>query len=210
MCALLFASANVFAGAIRPGFNSNTLPANDDDSTGLVSIGFTANFFGDSYSSLYVNNNGNLTFTGPLSTFTPSPIATAGLRIIAPFWADVDTRGAGSSQVTYSFGTGVIGGRNAFGANYINVGYFSSKTDKLNSFQVILIDRSDVAPGDFDIEFNYDKVQWETGDASNGSGGVGGSPVRVGYASATGATLELAGSGVSGAFLDSNIVTGLI
>jgi hypothetical protein len=203
-------SHTAIAGAVRPGFNGTVLPANDDGSTPRVDVGFWLNFFGAQYSKLYVNNNGNLTFDGPLSTYTPAPIASAGLKIIAPFWADVDTRGIGSDVVRYSFGTGIVNGRNAFGANYVNVGYYQARANKLNSFQVVLIDRSDVGPGDFDIEYNYDKVQWETGDASGGSGGVGGRSARVGYANGSAATLELGGSGTNGAFLDSNLATGLV
>ena len=57
-------------------------------------LGFVVDFFGQLYSDAYVNNNGNITFSGPLSTFTPGTIAGGQLPIIAPFWADVDTRGA--------------------------------------------------------------------------------------------------------------------
>ncbi len=60
------------AAAIRAGmFNTNTLAANDDLSTNAVSLGFDANFFGRTNNSVYVNNNGNLTFNGLLSTYTP-------------------------------------------------------------------------------------------------------------------------------------------
>lgn len=208
--ALAVGGTTASAAAVRPGFNGTVLPANDDGSTGQVTVGFWLNFFGAQYSKLYVNNNGNLTFDGPLSTYTPAPIASAGIKIIAPFWGDVDTRNTGSDVVRYSFGTGVVNGRNAFGVNYVNVGYYQVKANKLNSFQVVLIDRSDIGFGDFDIEYNYDKVQWETGDASGGSGGVGGRSARVGYANGSSATLELGGSGTNGAFLDSNLGTGLI
>ena len=60
----------------------------------------------------------------------------------------------------------------------------------------MLIDRSDVAAGDFDIEFNYDRIQWETGDASGGDACQGGEPARVGFSNgsgAPGAFFELAG-----------------
>src|SRR4051794_33319369 len=58
---------------IRSGFNSAALAGNDDGSTAAVSLGFghSINYFGTSYSSVYINNNGNLTFSGPLGTFTP-------------------------------------------------------------------------------------------------------------------------------------------
>jgi hypothetical protein len=191
------------AAAVRTGFSGNTLPPNDDGSTSLVDIGFLANFFGVSRNQLYVNNNGNVTFDAPLSSFTPFGLTATNRQIIAPFFADVDTRGAGSQPVTY--GTGTVDGRNAFGVNYNNVGYFDRGTDKLNSFQLVLVDRSDTGAGNFDIEYNYDQIQWESGDASGGSGGLGGNSARVGFSNGTGApgtSFELPGSGVNGAFLD--------
>src|SRR5205823_6492502 len=63
-------------GAVRGGFDASTLPGNDDGSTGLVPIGFPINFFGHTYTGLFVNNNGNLTLDQPLATFTPFPLTT--------------------------------------------------------------------------------------------------------------------------------------
>ncbi len=179
----------VNASPTRGGFNSSSLSANDDSSTGSVDIGFSANFFGTTYSSLYVNNNGNLTFNGSLSTFTPFDLGTTTTPIIAPFFADVDTRGTG----TLTYGQGTVGGNNAFGATWNAVGYWSQNVNPTNTFQVILIDRSDIGTGDFDIEFNYDQIGWDSS--------VGNS-ARVGYANGLGTFYEEAGSGVNGAFLD--------
>ena len=92
--------------------------------------------------------------------------------IIAPFFADVDTTGMGSGLVQY--GNATINGFSAFVANYLNVGYFAAETDKLNSFQVALLDRSDTGAGNFDIWFNYGSILWETGDVSGGTDGLGG------------------------------------
>ncbi len=196
-------SGVAYTGAVIPGvFNSYTLAGNDDSYTDLVSLGFSANFFGTTYTGLYVNNNGNVTFDTGLSTYTPFGLTSnIGTPIIAPFFADVDTR-AGNA-VTY--GTGTYEGHNAFGVNWIDVGYYGEHTDKLNSFQLILINRSDIASGDFDIMFNYDQIQWETGDASDGSGGLGGSSAHVGYSNGSGDSgtyYEFNGSGVNGALLD--------
>ena len=191
------------ASSVRAGFNANTLAANDDGSTGAVSLGFTANFFGVSNTAAYVNNNGNITFDSALGTFTPFDLTSTGRQIIAPFFADVDTRGSGNTPVTY--GTGTVGVQAAFGVNWVDVGYYSQQTDKLNSFQLVLIDRSDINAGDFDFEFNYDQILWETGSASNGTNGVGGSSARAGFSNGTGApgtSFELAGSAVNGALLD--------
>jgi len=199
--------------AIRPGFDDHSLAANDDSSTDVIDAGFEMNFFGTKWSTLYVNNNGNITFDAPLFTFTPFALTSnLGTPIIAPFFADVDTTDANSQLVTYAYGEGVIDGHNAFGVNWINVGYFNSHSDKLNSFQLILIDRSDRNPGDFDIEFNYGRILWETGDASGGTNGFGGSSARAGFSNGTGlpgSFFEVEGSGVNGAFLDSN-PTGIV
>ncbi len=191
------------AAAVRTGFSGNTLPGNDDLSTGLVDIGFMTNFYGVNRNQLYVNNNGNVTFDNPLITYTPFGLTATNRQIIAPFFADVDTRNSASQPVTY--GTGTVNGRNAFGVNYNNVGYYDTQADRLNSFQLVLVDRSDTGTGNFDIEYNYDQIQWETGDASDGSGGLGGSSARVGFSNGTGApgtSFELPGSAVNGAFLD--------
>jgi Nidogen-like/Thrombospondin type 3 repeat len=195
--------------SVRPGFDANSLLGNDDGSTGAVPLGFTANFFGTGYTSAFVNNNGNLTFDSPLSQFTPEDLTSTRHVIVAPFFADVDTR-AGNHVI---YGTGRVGGRPAFGITWPGVGCFAVNTSVLNDFQVVLVDRSDVSPGDFDIEFNYDQIQWETGQASGGSVVCqGGTSARAGFSNGSGAAgtfFELPGSGVSGAFLDGNPTTGL-
>jgi hypothetical protein len=96
-----------------------------------------------------------------------------------------------------------VNGHAAFGVDWVNVGYYAVHADKLLSCQLVIIDRSDIIAGDFDMEFNYSKVQWEWGDASKYS------PPHAGFSNGIGDT-ELPGSGVQGAFLDSNVATGLI
>ena len=122
--ALTIVTTGAHAAAIRDAglFNSNTLAANDDGSTAEVNIGFAVNINGTLYSQLYVNNNGNVSFTSPVSTFTPSGIIDGNFPIIAPFWADVDTRGAGSGLTRY--GAVAANGTTAamFGVNWIDVG----------------------------------------------------------------------------------------
>lgn len=186
---------------LQPGFTANSLAANDDGSTGLVPIGFDLNFYGSNFSSLFVNNNGNVTFTSAYDVFTPLGISGVPQPIIAPFFADVDTRGAGSNLVTY--GTDTVGGRPAFGVNWLGVGYFSSADDKLNDIQLVLIDRSDVGAGDFDMQFNYGTIQWEAGNASGGVGGLGGTAAAAGWSNGAGQYQELPGSLTPGAFLAS-------
>jgi Nidogen-like len=222
---LLFtgATVSVAVAATSPiqalaGCWANSLPADDDGSTDTaIPLGFTADFFGTQESGVYVNNNGNVTFDEPLSEYTPTDLTgDTGTRIIAPFFADVDTTGAGSALTTY--GTTTVGSDPAFCVNWGGesggVGYYDSHDDKLDRFQLLLIDRSDIAAGDFDIEFNYDQIQWETGDASGGVDGLGGQSAVVGYGDGTGtpgAAYQLPGSAVNGALIDGGpdaLVTG--
>ncbi len=199
------------------GCRDTVLPRNDDGSSAAVALPFTLDFLGRpftldvlgrTFTSLYVNNNGNVTFDEPLSTYTPFELLATSRVIVAPLFADIDTRNPASGATTYGHTT--FSGRPAFCVNWVDVGYYSQATDRLVSAQLLLVDRSNVAPGDFDIIFNIDRVEWETGDASGGSGGLGGSSARSGYASGGFDALELTGSGVNGAFLDSNTETGLI
>jgi hypothetical protein len=192
------------AAAIVPAaFNAGVLGANDDGSTGVVGIGFNIDFFGEVYNSLWVNNNGNVTFEGPLGTYTPFNLVTTGVPMLAPFFGDVDTRGA-SDLVSY--GAGTFDGHDAFGVNWVDVGYYSfSPGPNRNSFQLIIVDRPDTgADGNFDFIFNYDQIQWEAGQASSSdANGCGGFSARAGWSNGAANSFELAGSAVNGAFLDS-------
>lgn len=188
--------------AIRdlPGFRVNSLPRNDDSSSGSVPLGFDANFFGRTYRTLNVNNNGNITFQGPLSTFVPFGLSGADIPIIAAFFADVDTRSSDADAVTY--GVDSIDGHRAFGVNYFHVGYYNQHSDRLNTFQLVLIERPDTGSANFDIEFNYQQIQWDLGDAGRGRGDIA---AVVGFSNGTSradSLFQLPGSKSLGAFVD--------
>jgi Nidogen-like len=182
-------------------------------------MGFNIDFFGTEYHSVYTNNNGNLTFGAPLPTFTPMDLTSFDNPIVAPFFADVDTRSAGSALV--NFGTGTLDGQKVFVVNWPGVGCFNENSTVLDNFQAILIDRPDRGTGalgdDFDMEFNYDSIQWDTGEASGGDvscqNGPAGNTAYVGYSNGTttaGDSYTLPGSGVPQTFLDSSTTTALI
>lgn len=201
------------ANPIVPGIGGTPFLANDDGTypangpengtppgTPVAqSLGFTFNFYGTNYTTAFINNNGNITFSLPLADFTPFAITgPTGNPMIAPFFADVDTR----VGPIVNFGTGTISGHTAFAVNWPGVGYYSEHIDKTNDFQLLLVDRSDIAPGDADIYFNYGSMQWETGDASGGSAGLGGECAHVGFNNGTGTSFEVPGSGICGALID--------
>jgi len=159
------------AGWIIVPFTNGVPPAyrNDDGSSPLIALGFTFNLYGTNYTSCYINNNGNITFSAPLATFTPSafPSTTFG-AIVAPFFADVDTRPLGSGLVYYKLEP------NRLTVVWDSTGYFGNHTDKLNTFQLIISNGLDPVVGiGNNVCFSYGDMEWTTGDASGGSGGFG-------------------------------------
>ncbi len=148
---------------------------NDDGSSNSIPLGFSFCFYGTTYNSLFINNNGNVSFGSSYSTFSSNSFPDPSFVMIAPFWGDVDTRGAASGLVYFKqTATSLI-------VKWSNVGYYSSMTDKLNDFQLILTDGSDpLLPNGNNIAFCYGDMQWTTGSASQGVGGFGGVPSTVG------------------------------
>ena len=187
------------------GFGATCLPAGDDGSytagdAGATAISLGSGFNGgllmrgQRYPSLYVNNNGNLSFGAALSTYSAASFPRMGTGIvplIAPWWADVDTRGGGQpamNQVCFATETA------RFVATWYQVGYYSEHIDLRNSFQVIVTPSG--TAGDFDVEFRYSRCEWTTGDASGGDNGLGGTAAQAGLDLGDGLNyLRLTGSG---------------
>lgn len=154
--------------------------ANDDWSTNGITLPFSFCLYGDTMGAdsanlLYINNNGNISFGTPNAIFTAVPFPSGQYNMIAPFWGDVDTRGAGSGYVYYQLTpTHLI-------VQWDSVGYYNEYVDKLNTFQLIITDGNDpILPAGYNISFCYGDMQWTTGDASSGVNGFGGFPATVG------------------------------
>lgn len=219
------ANVNMQPGTIERGGDDNThgsditgngtlvnaggsaLPVNDDGSSVVdMSAVFEdgLNFFGEQYdaSLINVNTNGNITFNGPLSTYTPSGISAGTFAMIAPFWADVDTRAGEPIYVDVDATNDVVT------ITWENVGFYSHHADPNNSFQLQLFDRGG---GDFDIVFRYEDINWSAGTASGGDPetGLGGTPARAGFSAGNGADFfELPQSGIESAITDLENTTG--
>lgn len=158
------------------GFGDLAMGRNDDGSSNELNLPFEINFFGNAFNNFWINNNGNLTFNSPLSTFTPDPFPVANQPMIAPYWGDVDTQcdSCGAVYVASPNANTVV-------VTWDSVGYFPQSSDLTNTFQTILRNRSDTGAGNFDVEFRYGQLEWTTGDASGGSGGLGGTPAQAGF-----------------------------
>ena len=183
------------------GFGEGVLQYNDDGSSQEIDItpAFPSGlpYFGQRWNTVYVNNNGTITFGGATGTYTPQRFPVSGNRMIAPFWADVDTRGGGRparNGVYWDLSPGQMV------ITWHNVGYFSQSNDRENSFQLILTSNEILDQDDlWRVEFRYNRCEWTTGNASGGQGGMGGTPAQAGFDAGNGQIFEiLPGSGTAG------------
>jgi MYXO-CTERM domain-containing protein len=164
------------------GYGTDHLPPNDDRSSAAIDI-TTAfpgglNFFGTTHTRAFVNTNGNITFNGGVSTFTPRAFPVASQPMIAPYWGDVDIRGASypaNNEVAWVLRPGQMI------VTWHNVGYYNTHDDKKMDFQLIISNGMSCGAGDFEVEFRFNICGWETGDASSGSGGFGGTEAQSGF-----------------------------
>jgi PKD repeat protein len=214
--------SRLLMSAVRPtaGFTLTDLGIGDDKSfpttgTAGVSLGFSSaiNFFGGFYNGVFVNNNGNISLGARNTFYSNVNLDSLPARVIAPFYANVDTRFAGS---TVKYGRGTVDGHNAFMVNWLDVDYHTSSAGHTSrdSFQLVLVDRTDLGAGNFDMEFNYDQIRWESSFTTGGdANGLGGNSARIGWTANNGtleAIYQMDGSNVAGSFLDGNLISGLV
>ena len=158
-----------FSSGIGPDYR------NDDGSSDPIALPFSFNLYGINYTSLYINNNGNISFVSPYPSFSSSPFPSSSYNMIAPFWADVDTRDSAGGIVYYKVTpTSLI-------VKWEGVGYYPMHSDLKNTFQLIITDGTDpILPTGDNVSFCYGDMQWTTGEASDGIGGFGGVAATVG------------------------------
>ncbi len=158
-----------------------------------IQLQFEYDICGSSFSEVYINSNGNITFDQPYTTYTPEGIPNDNTAImVAPFWGDVDTdacdNGTAVGLITYKSES------NRLIVTWTDVGYFNDHCDLLNTFQVIISDGTDPEIGlGNNTAFYYGEMSWTTGDASDGVGGFGGSPATVGINANDGTTYSIIG-----------------
>ena len=209
-------------------YGTSCLSYNDDGSSVAIPLvdafGVAGlNFFGTTHSTMYVNTNGNITFSGPVGIYTPAafPLSRATpTPMIAPYWTDIDTRAvsgtaAGCHPATDGNDWGLGGCRVSPGdvggvywqlqpgravITWDHVGYFNCHDDLEMTFQLILTRPPDCsAAGDFEVEFRFTQCEWTTGDASGGTGGFGGMPAQAGFDTGNGTDyVQIPGSRMPG------------
>ena len=139
---------------------------NNDD--GSVAVNITSvfgasglNFFGTNYTNIYVNSNGLITFTGPVTAYSPTALASYTQPAIAPFWSDVDINKGGNIYWDLDPANGKVT------ITWLNVAPYSGSGT--NSFQVVLTNNGS---GDLGVEFIYQSVGWTNGYAGVAQTGI--------------------------------------
>ncbi|XP_071153471.1 protein mesh-like [Mytilus edulis] len=182
------------------GNGDKRAPTNDDGSTQPIPISSLFPIFNHQHNSLIVNTNGVISFLGTMNTFTPSAFPLSSeRRIIAPYWADIDTNNGGDVWFRESTNLTLLGKASEeihdifpehfnfhaawmFIATWDNVAFYGSDSigrQKRCTFQCVLVTNGRHS---FTI-FLYDKIEWTTGTASgsNSSSGLDGTPAQVGF-----------------------------
>ncbi|NWR95963.1 TECTA protein, partial [Furnarius figulus] len=171
-------------------------PKHDDGTSERITLSVPFTFYGKPHKSLFVNNNGVISFDDPVRQYTADPFPLVdGRTFVAPYWADVDNVLGGdifyrqttdpelladiSQNINQYFPEISFTATWAFVATWDHVAYYGSTSTKGNTFQAVLTTDSKT----FFIILNYGDIQWTTGAASDGDGetGLGGIPAHAGF-----------------------------
>ncbi|KAK9395019.1 TECTA: Tectorin alpha [Crotalus adamanteus] len=185
----LFLSVCFFVAAQTMGIlypfwpNDTKTPKVDDGSSPEIKLSIPFIFFGVPYRTIFVNNNGVVSFNVLVSQFTPESFPLAdGRAFIAPFWADVHNGIRG--EIYYRETTDPVllkkvskdirkyfknlpsfTAVSVFIATWDEVTFYGgSSTTPVNTFQALLISDGTAS---FAM-FNYEEINWTTGTASGG------------------------------------------
>jgi hypothetical protein len=156
---------------------------NDNGSTLPIKLPFSFCFYGKSYDTVYINNNGNISFKKPIhNVIEHLPPFGADTLMLAPFFADIYTWG----------GNKLVGGDRVFyqlAPTYMvikwnKVGFYSpGDMDEFNSFQLIISNGTDpILPAGNNVQFCYNNMMWATTSDTTGFGGF---PAMVGISNGT-------------------------
>ena len=151
-------------GAVQ--VNSSNCDDCFDGPIAFSGAGQSINFFGTTYTNLFVGSNGYVTFGTGRSNYSSVPLDTQTIApMIAGIFADLDTRLDVASQVFVNTAT-----PGQIIVTWANVGRYATNYTNRKTFQLVV--RSDqfaVPAGQGQIGFFYD-VQTDTGSATAGFG----------------------------------------
>ncbi|OWF44081.1 sushi, nidogen and EGF-like domain-containing protein 1 [Mizuhopecten yessoensis] len=138
-------------------------------------ISFTFPFYDNVYNTIYVNNNGHLSFTGSYSVYIPLEFPIS-IPLVSLFWMDADTRTTGQVWYKLTNDSALLNRAKTdivtlydnqitfqptklFTATWLDVPYWQavgSDATKRNTFQVVLVTDGVIS---FAM-FHYQKIEW--------------------------------------------------
>ena len=150
---------------------------NDNATTPAMPLPFSFCFYGHRFDSVFISNNGIVSFVKPIFNFIDStqsfPLG-ADTLMIAPFYADANTlNNAGKVyyKITQTYMVVI----------WDSVRFAGTDVDGWNRFQLVITDGSDpIVPDGNNISFCYPIMQWACSESSGGFSGYGGTPAFVG------------------------------
>lgn len=135
-----------------------TLLSQCDDCFFQQPLPFTFTFFGTTFTSVFLNNNGNLSFNSGDSTFTPSVGGFSNRPRISPFWDDLISANAGAFPGQGLYVNSSIPGK--FVVTWLRQQIFCCVGD--DTVQAILF-------SDGHIQFGYNGITTIAGSTSSGA-----------------------------------------
>ncbi|MFD0917277.1 tandem-95 repeat protein, partial [Pseudahrensia aquimaris] len=134
---------------------SGTATGLGDEANATAPIGFDFEFYGQNYSSLFINDNGFITFGGSATAWNNTALTSGtvlgGNPTIAVLWDDFNPAAVG--EVYYET-SGAVGSR-TFTAQWDDVAIFGSAATDGGSFQIVLNE------ADGSINFFYNDVDFD-------------------------------------------------
>lgn len=174
LCLATVASSALFAGAAHAGlYTANfgavvpNYQANDDD-TFTVTLPFAFTFFGASYTSAIVSNNGNIQFGTQSGAYISSPLNTqTDFRGIAAFWSDLESRADPLGAIAAGTGGSAVY-MNVVNADQVvftwdRLGYYDRDYASRVQFQLVLNNSTALQAGEGTIGFFYGDMNGQTG-----------------------------------------------
>ena len=117
-------------------------------------------FYGTSYTSLYINSNGVISFGAAQTAYSPN-LAGTTTPLLAPFWSDVNINSGGEIYWDIDPANGTVT------ITWLDVAPYSGSGT--NSFQVVLTSTGD---GNFTAEFIYEDITWTNGGSGTAQTGL--------------------------------------
>lgn len=123
-------------------------------------------FFGTSYTGLYINSNGLITFDGPNTAYNGTNLSSLNEPALAPFWTDHDLRGgnpAGTNNIYWDLDPT---------AGNVTITWYGVEPysgSGANTFQMVL---SSMGSGAFGVEYIYEDIGFTNGFGAQAQVGV--------------------------------------